>query len=114
MKRRHSIAIAAAFFAAAILAMPAGLLAHGHGHVQGTVNSIDAAKIDVKTEDGKSRQVTLTGKTKYVRGEAAAKLADVKPGERVVVHLGEDGSALEVHLAPAAGSPQAGGDAHKH
>jgi len=114
VKRRHSIVIAAAFFAAAILAMPAGVLAHGHGHVQGTVNSIDAAKIDVKTENGKSRQVKLTGKTKYVRGEAAAKIADIKPGERVVVHLDADGSALEVHLAPPAGSPQPGGDAPKH
>lgn len=114
MKRRHSIAIAAAFFAAAILAMPMALLAHGHGHVQGTVNSVDAAKIDVKTEDGKSRQVKLTGRTKYVRGEAGAKIADIKPGERVVVHLDADGSALEVHLAAPAGSPQPGGDPHRH
>lgn len=101
MTRRKRTPLSVAAAVAALLAMPVALLAHGHGHVQGTVNSIDAAKIDVKTADGKSRQVALTGKTKYVRGDAAARIADVKPGERVVVHLGEDGSALEVHLPPA-------------
>jgi hypothetical protein len=107
MIRRKTISIAAAVLAAA---MPLALIAHGHGHVKGTVNTIDASKIDVKTPDGKSQQVPLTGKTKYLKGEAAATSADVKPGERVVVHLAEDGSALEVHLAPA----QAGASEHKH
>jgi len=104
-KRR--IPIAAAVL---VLAMPLALLAHGHGHVKGTVNTVDASKIDVKTPDGTSRQVPLTGKTKYLKGEAAATIADVKPGDRVVVHLADDGSALEVHLAPA----QPAASDHKH
>ena len=107
-RKRTPLPVAAAL--ATLLAMPVTLVAHGHGHVQGTVNSIDAAKIDVRTADGKSRHVRLTAKTKYVRGDAAARIADVKPGERVVVHLGEDGSALEVHLAPAG----AADSDHKH
>jgi hypothetical protein len=110
MTRRKMATVSVASAVAALLTVPVALLAHGHGHVQGTVSSIDAAKIDVKTADGKSRQVALTGKTKYVRGETAAKIGDVKPGERVVVHLGEDGSALEVHLGPAG----AAASAHKH
>jgi hypothetical protein len=108
MTRRRTISIAAALLA--LVAMPLALLAHGHGHVKGTVSTVDASKIDVKTADGKSRQLALTGKTKYLKGEAAATIADVKPGERVVVHLAEDGSALEVHLGPA----QAAGSEHKH
>jgi hypothetical protein len=105
MTRCRTTSIAAAVLT---LAMPLALLAHGHGHVKGTVNAVDASKIDVKTPDGKSRVVALTGKTKYLKGEAAATIADVQPGERVVVHLAEDGSALEVHLAPAPASE------HKH
>ncbi len=108
MTRRRIVSIAAALLA--FVAMPLALLAHGHGHLKGTVNTIDASKIDVKTPDGKSHQVALTGKTKFLRGEAAATIADVKPGERVVLHLAEDGSALEVHLAPA----EPAGSDHKH
>ncbi|HEY6052050.1 MAG TPA: hypothetical protein VIZ58_12420 [Thermoanaerobaculia bacterium] len=99
MTRGKAISIAAAVLALA--AAPGVLFAHGHGHVQGTVVRIDAARIEVKTADGKPQQVVLTPKTKFVRGDAAATIGDVKPGERVVVHLGEDGSALEVHLPPA-------------
>ncbi|HYK41930.1 MAG TPA: hypothetical protein VE007_06020 [Thermoanaerobaculia bacterium] len=110
MTRRNQPLFPIAAALTILLAMPLGLLAHGHGHVQGTVNDIDAAQIDVKTSDGKSRKVALTGKTKYLRGKAAAAIGDVKPGERVVVHLDEDGSALEVHLAPTG----AAGSDHKH
>jgi len=109
MTRRIKPLFPVAAAIAVFLAMPLALLAHGHGHVQGTVNSVDANQIDVKTSDGKSRKVALTGKTKYVRGDAAAGIGDVKPGERVVVHLAEDGSALEVHLAPAGAASD-----HKH
>ena len=110
MTRTKRTLLSAAAAVAVLLVTPLALFAHGHGHVQGTVHAIGAAQIDVKTSDGKSRKVALTGRTKYVRGDAAAAISDVKPGERVVVHLGEDGSALEVHLAPAG----AGASGHKH
>lgn len=85
-----------------VLAAPAPLLAHGKGHVMGTVSAVDATHIEVKTKDGKTVSVTLTDKTKYKRGETAAANGDVKPGMRVSVHLAEDGSAGEVRLGSSA------------
>jgi hypothetical protein len=88
----------------AVLAAPAALLAHGKGHVMGTVTSVDATHIDVKTKDGKTVKVKLTDKTKYMKGDADATSGDVKPGMKVSVHLADDGSAGEVHLASDSGS----------
>lgn len=90
--------------AMAILAAPALLLAHGKGHVMGTVASVDATHIEVKTKDGKTVKVTLTDKTKYKKGDAEAASGDVKPGMKVSVHLADDGSAGEVHLPTDSGS----------
>jgi hypothetical protein len=67
----------------------------------GTVASVDATHIDVKTKDGKTVKVTLNDKTKCKKGDANAATADVKPGMKVSVHLADDGSAGEVHLSPA-------------
>ena len=77
-------------------------VAHGHGHVMGTVAAVTAERIDVHTAQGKTVSVPLTAATKYVKGKAVATRADVRVGERVVVHLGAKGAAEEVHL-PAGG-----------
>jgi hypothetical protein len=82
--------------------MPLVALAHGgHKHVQGTIASVTANAIDVKGSDGHDTSVALTPATKFFHGADTthpAALADLKPGERVVVHLGADGKALEVHV----------------
>ena len=108
MVLRTRLALAAALIA--LLAAPVAVLAHGKGHVKGTVNTVDASSVDVKTADGKSQKVTLTDKTKYMKGDAAAAAADVKPGMRIVIHLADDGSAGEVHLTTS-GSAET---PHKH
>lgn len=87
----------------AVLTFPAILLAHGKGHVMGTVASVDATHMDVQTKDGKTVKVKLTDKTKYMRGDAQATSSEVKPGMKVSVHLADDGSAGEVHLPSANG-----------
>jgi len=84
----------------ALVGIPHGLSAHGHGHVKGTVKTVTASSIDVSKEDGNSRQVVLTEKTRYLRGDAKATAADIKPGQRVVIHLAADGTALEVRVEP--------------
>lgn len=76
-------------------------LAHGHGHVMGTVAAVTADRIEVKAKDGKVVTVPLTKETKYFKGQQPATHADVKVGERVVVHLGEGGVAVEVRLPSA-------------
>ncbi len=88
----------------AVLAVPSTLRAHGKGHVMGTVTSVDATHMDVKTKDGKTVKITLNDKTKYKKGDAEAAIGDVKPGMRVSVHLAEDGSAGEVRLPSGSGS----------
>src|SRR5262245_28075210 len=85
-----------------LLLLASGLaLAHGHGHVMGTVAAVSAGRIEVKTKDGKTVAVPLTAATKYFQGHQQATRSAVKIGERVVVHLGAKGEAVEVRL-PAA------------
>ncbi|HVT60700.1 MAG TPA: hypothetical protein VHR45_20175 [Thermoanaerobaculia bacterium] len=81
--------------------IPALALAHGGGHVMGTVTAVQADHFDVKTADGKVVSVPITKDTKYFRGHNdPATAADVKVDVRVAVHLGKDKTAEEVHLAP--------------
>jgi hypothetical protein len=62
------------------------LLAHGDlVHTMGTVTTIDAKHIEVKTQEGAIVSIQLTGDTKYVRGKAPAKPSDVAVGMRVMV-----------------------------
>ena len=77
---------------------PAFALAHGKGHVKGTISVVGPDHLMVKGEDGKEVHVMLTTKTKFSKGKAPATAADAKVGSRVVVHLGDDGNAAEVQL----------------
>lgn len=85
----------------------------GHGdkkHVVGTLEKVSADSVTVKTSDGKSVEVKLVSTTMYVTREGkAAKLADLAPGARVVIHAtptGETLSADEVKFSPP-GTPAA-------
>ena len=81
--------------------VPALILAHGgHKHVIGTVVSMNATSIVVKTTSG-NVSVPLSSATKYYHGSTtkhAATAGDVANDMRVVVHLGGDRKAVEVHL----------------
>ncbi len=85
--------------------------AHGGGtHVMGTVADLDAQHVVVKTKDGKTMSVLLNKETKYRKGTAAATRADLKVGDRVVVHASgkEDKmTASEIRFSSA-------GEAHGH
>jgi uncharacterized protein DUF5666 len=59
--------------------------------VAGTVTAVAADSLTVKTRDGSSRKVDLTGKTTYKLGKADGKKADLKVGSLVVV-TGSEGS----------------------
>ena len=93
---------------AAVFARPS--LAHeGHSHaakLMGTVKAVQAERVELTTKDGKTEAFYVRPDTKYLKGAAAASLADVTPGARVVVDVkveGEKTVATMVKLAaPAA------------
>ena len=78
------------------------VFAHEGGtHLKGTVLSAAADQLTVKSADGHETTLTVTEKTRFMRGSAPASLAEVKKGERVVIHARKAGSGLEaaeVHL----------------
>ena len=85
--------------------------AHGDKkHVVGTLEKVSSDSVTVKTSDGKSVEVKLVSSTMYVtRDGKAAKVSDLAPGERVVIHATPTGASLsadEVKFSPA-GAPAA-------
>jgi hypothetical protein len=86
---------------AILLVLPTAALAHGHGHVMGTIVAVHPDHLDVKTKGGKSVSVPLTKSTRYFRGSAKASASELKAGARVVAHLAADGSASEIRLPSA-------------
>jgi hypothetical protein len=70
-----------------VFVMAVSLWAHGdEQHVMGTVSKVDGMNIIVKTQDGSLKTVMVTAETKYLKSGSAAKLEDVKVGDRVVIH----------------------------
>ncbi len=70
-----------------ILAVPVAVLAHEDHkhHLMGTVAVIDAAHMTLTTTEGKTASVAITADIKVFREKTAAKLADIKVGDRVMV-----------------------------
>lgn len=81
------------------LLLPAIAFAHSGGRdIKGTIVKVDRGSIVVKRVDGKAETVALTPDTTYRVGKASGRWEDMCAGLRVVVHLGHDGKAIEVHL----------------
>lgn len=98
---------------ARMLASSLGLVyAHeGHTHkVMGTVKAVhaDMNHVEITLEDGKVTAFSVTPATRYVQGTKAAKLADLKAGDRVVVEGTMDkdkkmtATKVQIGTAPAA------------
>lgn len=84
MKTRLLILIACISFVAA------GAFAHGdEQHVIGTVASVAKDSITVRTTANKLVTVTVVPETTFSKNKAAAKLADLSVGDRVVIHAKE-------------------------
>lgn len=92
----------------ALLLVSVVVFAHGNEqHVIGTVASIEGNSVTVSTVAGGTATVNLVTTTKFLKGEAAATLKDVKVGDRVVIHakpIGKTLEASEVKIGVAAGS----------
>jgi hypothetical protein len=97
-----------------LVAVAAETVAHeGHEHKHmGKVVSVQAQQIEVETKDGKKVTGVLGPETKYLRGKAAAALADVKVGERVVILVVEERKVQKVKQVLLGEEPPGG--AHDH
>jgi hypothetical protein len=71
-------------------------LAHGGmEHVLGTVTAITDHSISVKTRDGTAKTVEFDGETRFVKGDAAATVKDLRVGSRVVIHAHKNPNSLQ-------------------
>ncbi len=103
INRSRAGLLALAIATATLSTVPA--IAHdGMEDVTGTIQSVADNTVTVKTTKGKTVEVKLDAKTEYTRGKQQAKQADLKVGDRVVVHAMEMNEALTAHLVqlPAA------------
>jgi len=82
-----------------IFALPAIALAHAGGRdIRGTIVRFDQRVLVVKRVNGRSESVPLASSTQYRVGARAGEWKSMRAGLRVVVHIGHDGKAIEVHL----------------
>src|SRR3977135_1771074 len=82
------------------------VLAHeGNEHVRGVVTKVSPQAITVETTGKKTTTLTVTGKTTFQLAGKAARLADLKVGDRVVIDVPEkssDALLVQIGTAPAA------------
>jgi hypothetical protein len=96
---------------AAALAVAAAAAAHeGHSHatkLMGTVKAVhaDTSKVEITTTAGKPAEFYVAPATKYLKGTAAASLADLKAGARVVVDTKVEGDKTVAVLVKLGGPP---------
>ena len=76
---------------AGALALPAAVPAHeGHVHkALGTIASVKATQLDVKTTDGKAVTIVFDAKTPVTRGKDKLDTAALKAGDRISVEYTE-------------------------
>jgi len=76
-------------------ALAGPLAAHEGGHdVRGTVSSVGADQLTVKTSQGEEKFI-LTAETEFVKDGAPATAKDLKPADRAVVHSKKKAGRLE-------------------
>jgi len=78
-----------------VLFFHTAVLAHeGKPHVMGTVTSLDAQHVEVKTKKGQTVSIRLNSETKYRKGKAKATGTDLQVGDRVVIEATGEGETL--------------------
>jgi hypothetical protein len=109
-----------AFSASFVLVTAAAQAHEGHAHkMMGTVKAVhaDMNHVELTMAGGKTGGFYVDGETKYTKGSAAATLADLKPGTRVVVDAKMDGDkmvATSVKLSAGSKTAAPAAAPHKH
>ena len=81
-----------------LIALITTAFAHdGMEHVRGTVAKISDQSVTVTTTAGKTVEVLLDAQTTYARAGQPIQKADLKVGDRVMIHAMEKGSELTAH-----------------
>jgi hypothetical protein len=97
-KLKIHIAIFAIVSLIVSLMLPAIATAHGgEEHVTGTVTKISDTSVTVKTTAGKTVEVGFDAKTTYTRAKQPIQKADIKAGDRIVIHAAEVNEKLVAH-----------------
>jgi hypothetical protein len=84
-----------------LLALSVALTAVAHDGMEditGTIQKVADNVVSVKTTKGKMVDVKLAADTEYTQGKVAAKVTDLKTGDRIVIHAMEMKGALTAHL----------------
>ena len=104
--RVNTLKTGAALLAILALALlPTIVLAHGgEEHVIGTVTSISDTSVTVKTTAGKAMTVGFDAKTTFARADQPMPKADIKVGDRVVIHAVEVNEKLVAHTVEIGGA----------
>lgn len=90
----------------ALLSLTVPAAAHEGGvDARGVVVTASADRISVRVSDGKELVFALTPQTRVVVGSKSAKVADLVPGQRTVVHGRRAGDRLEA-VSIRAATPQ--------
>src|SRR5216683_4353782 len=94
--------------------LPTIATAHGaEEHVTGTVTKISDTSVTVKTTAGKTLEVGFDAKTTYARAKQPIQKADIKVGDRIVIHAMEMNEKLVAHTVEI-GTATAAKQAVKH
>ena len=89
----------------ALAFLPTIVLAHGgEEHVIGTVTNISDTSVTVKTTAGKAMTVGFDAKTTFARADQPMPKADIKVGDRVVIHAVEVNEKLVAHTVEIGGA----------
>lgn len=95
-------------FIAAMVLWAGPATAHEGGvDARGVVASASADHLALRTADGKEQHFAVTPRTHVTIGSVAAKIADIKPGMRAVVHGRKDGERFEAVSVRAASTQPA-------
>lgn len=79
-----------------VMILTAMVWAHGGElHVMGTVTKVDKMSISVRSTEGAVKTVMAMKETRVVKDGAAAKIEDLKVGDRVVIHAQDHGGMLK-------------------
>ena len=74
-----------------LVLIAAAAFAHGDmQHIMGTVTQVSADSITVKTTKGDVLTIGVAANTQFMRGKVAAKISDLKAGDKVVIHAKKD------------------------